>query len=392
MNQTIPNVLVVDDEPNNFDVIETFLSEQDYQLYYASSGDSALSILETVNPDLILLDVMMPGIDGMEVCQRIKAMPKWESVPIIMVTALTGKEDLARCLNAGADDFIGKPVNSVELRARVNSMMRIKQQYDSIKNLSKLQSQTIEVLQNNLRELSGNLASSFPHELNTPLNGIVGAISILLEEYETMHPEEIKEFLLLAQESSTRLEKLTRKFLTYVYLKLSPYKLPSSRASQIQQEKGSDATFICNIAREQAKRDNRTEDLRCDLDDAVVVVSNQDMRSVLCELLENSFKFSKVGTEVKLSGKVINNSLHLAIADHGWGMTEDQIAKIGAFMQFERKVHEQQGAGLGLKIVTKIIEKYGGNFLISSIYKQETTVNLELPLVAHDLDTPLTGK
>ncbi|MFO0213930.1 MAG: response regulator, partial [Pseudanabaena sp.] len=234
MNQTIPNVLVVDDEPNNFDVIETFLSEQDYQLYYASSGDSALSILETVNPDLILLDVMMPGIDGMEVCQRIKAMPKWESVPIIMVTALTGKEDLARCLNAGADDFIGKPVNSVELRARVNSMMRIKQQYDSINNLSKLQSQTIEVLQNNLRELSGNLASSFPHELNTPLNGIVGAISILLEEYETMHPEEIKEFLLLAQESSTRLEKLTRKFLTYVYLKLSPYKLPSSRASQIQ--------------------------------------------------------------------------------------------------------------------------------------------------------------
>lgn len=95
---------------------------------------------------------------------------------------------------------------------------------------------------------------------------------------------------------------------------------------------------------------------------------------------------------MKLSGKVINNSLHLAIADHGWGMTEDQIAKIGAFMQFERKVHEQQGAGLGLKIVTKIIEKYGGNFLISSIYKQETTVNLELPLVAHDLDTPLTGK
>ena len=81
MNQTIPNVLVVDDEPNNFDVIETFLSEQDYQLFYASSGDSALSILETVNPDLILLDVMMPGIDGMEVCQRIKAMPNGKVYP-----------------------------------------------------------------------------------------------------------------------------------------------------------------------------------------------------------------------------------------------------------------------------------------------------------------------
>lgn len=381
MNQPIPNVLVVDDEPNNFDVIETFLSEQDYQLYYASSGDSALSILETVKPDLILLDVMMPGIDGMEVCQRIKAMPEWESVPIIMVTALTSKEDLARCLNAGADDFIGKPVNSTELRARVNSMMRIKQQYDSIKNLSNLQSQTIDVLQNSLKELSGNLASSLPHELNTPLNGIVGAIGILLEEYETMPPEEIKEFLLLAQESSTRLEKLTRKFLTYVYLELSPFKSPSSRASQIQREKGSDAKFITNIAQDQAKRDKRSADLLCDLDEAVVAVSNQDMRSILCELLENAFKFSKVGTEVKLSSKVVNNRLHLAIADHGWGMTEDQISKIGAFMQFERKMHEQQGAGLGLKIVTKIVENYGGKFSISSVYKQETMVNLELPLI-----------
>ncbi len=381
MNQTIPNILVVDDEPNNFDVIETFLSEQDYQLYYASSGDSALSILETVKPDLILLDVMMPGIDGMEVCQRIKAMPEWESVPIIMVTALTSKEDLARCLNAGADDFIGKPVNSTELRARVNSMMRIKQQYDSIKNLSNLQSQTIDVLQNSLKELSGNLASSLPHELNTPLNGIAGAIGILLEEYETMPPEEIKEFLLLAQESSTRLEKLTRKFLTYVYLELSPYKPPSSRASQIQREKGSDAKFITNIAQDQAKRDKRSADLLCDLDEAVVAVSNQDMQSIVCELLENAFKFSKVGTEVKLSSKVVNNHLHLAIADYGWGMTEDQISKVGAFMQFDRKMHEQQGAGLGLKIVTKIMENYGGNFSISSVYKQETTVNLELPLI-----------
>lgn len=381
MNQPIPNVLVVDDEPNNFDVIETFLSEQDYQLYYASSGDSALSILETVKPDLILLDVMMPGIDGMEVCQRIKAMPEWESVPIIMVTALTSKEDLARCLNAGADDFIGKPVNSTELRARVNSMMRIKQQYDSIKNLSNLQSQTIDVLQNSLKELSGNLASSLPHELNTPLNGIVGAIGILLEEYETMPPEEIKEFLLLAQESSTRLEKLTRKFLTYVYLELSPFKSPSSRASQIQREKVSDAKFITNIARDQAKRDKRSADLLCDLDEAVVAVSNQDMRSILCELLENAFKFSKVGTEVKLSSKVVNNRLHLAISDHGWGMTEDQISKIGAFMQFERKMHEQQGAGLGLKIVTKIVDNYGAKFSISSVYKQETMVNLELPLI-----------
>lgn len=126
------SILVVDDEPDNFDVIETLLSAQDYQLHYAASGQSAIASLDTFEPDLILLDVMMPGMDGIEVCQRIKAMPKWESVPIIVVTALTTKKDLAQCLTAGADDFISKPVNSLELTARVRSMLRIRQQYQQL--------------------------------------------------------------------------------------------------------------------------------------------------------------------------------------------------------------------------------------------------------------------
>lgn len=126
------SILVVDDEPDNFDVIETLLSAQDYQLHYAASGASAIASLDTFEPDLILLDVMMPGMDGIEVCQRIKAMPQWESVPIIVVTALTTKKDLAQCLTAGADDFISKPVNSLELTARVRSMLRIRQQYQQL--------------------------------------------------------------------------------------------------------------------------------------------------------------------------------------------------------------------------------------------------------------------
>ncbi len=380
MNQSIPIILVVDDEPNNYDVIETFLSEQEYQLHYASSGTAAIACLESIQPDIILLDVMMPGIDGLEVCRRIKAMPQWQNLPIIMVTALTSKADLARCLNAGADDFVGKPVNSVELRARVNSMIRIKRQYDSIKNLSSLQTQTIDLLQNSLSELSGNLASSLPHEINTPLNGIVGAIGVLLEEYDSMTPEDLKEFLLLAQESAKRLEHLTRKFLNYVYLEISPHKSQTSRDYQNQLEKICDRSFILNVAQEQAKKDNRSDDLCCDVEDGSIEIRNHDMRNILNELLENAFKFSKLGTQVKLTSKVIGNKFYLAISDQGWGMSEEQIAKIGAFMQFERKLHEQQGAGLGLKIVSKIVENYGGKLSIASIYKQKTTINIEFPI------------
>lgn len=379
MMPQVHNILVVDDEPNNFDVIETFLCDQDYELFYASNGESALSSIETINPSIILLDVMMPGIDGIEVCRRLKSVPKWQNVPIIMVTALNSKEDLARCLNAGADDFVTKPVNSAELRARVRSMMRIKQQYDNIKNLSNIQNQTIEILQNSLGELSGNLVSTLPHELNTPLNGIIGSIDILLEECETMTREEFKEFLLLAQESAKRLEKLTRKFLNYAYLEIAPYQVNESYINQYQFEQLSDRLFVLGVAQEQARKDGRIDDFVFELDEVQIAVSNHDLRLIISELLENAFKFSKAGTKVKLTTKLAYGKIHLAIADQGWGMTEEQIAKIGAFIQFERKQHEQQGAGLGLKIVSKIVEKYGGKFSISSVYKQETTVNLELP-------------
>ncbi len=135
-----PSILVIDDEPDNFDVIEALLStskdsgqeHQDYQLHYAANGKDAIASLDAFQPDLILLDVMMPEMDGIEVCKYIKAMTKWRAVPIIMVTALSDKQDLARCLFAGADDFISKPVNRLELTARVRSMIRIHQQYQQL--------------------------------------------------------------------------------------------------------------------------------------------------------------------------------------------------------------------------------------------------------------------
>lgn len=126
------SILVVDDEPNNFDVIEAFLGGRDYDLHYAANGQEAIASIDIFNPDLILLDVMMPGMDGIEVCKYLKAIPKLEAVPIIIVTALTNKKDLAQCLAAGADDFISKPVNRLELTARVQSMLRIRQQYQQL--------------------------------------------------------------------------------------------------------------------------------------------------------------------------------------------------------------------------------------------------------------------
>ena len=182
------SILVVDDEPDNFDVIEALLPNESYRLDYANCGEDAIAFLDKFNPDLILLDVMMPGINGIEVCRRIKLMSQWQGVPIIMVTALAGKEDLARCLAAGADDFIHKPVNGLELRARVNSMLRIKKQHDRIQSFSKLQRNNIHSLANNLNEIRLDLAIGFPAEFNAPLNIISDNIKHLTDRIETINP------------------------------------------------------------------------------------------------------------------------------------------------------------------------------------------------------------
>ncbi len=130
-----PKILVIDDEPDNFDVIEALLHKDNYRVDYAANGQQGLARLVNMQPDVILLDVMMPNMDGIEVCRRIRQNAEWQNIPIVMVTALSGKEDLAKCMGAGANDFISKPVNGLELRARVRSMVQISQQYQNIRSL-----------------------------------------------------------------------------------------------------------------------------------------------------------------------------------------------------------------------------------------------------------------
>lgn len=136
-------ILVIDDEESIFEVIEGLLYREGYNLIYIESGQNALTCIDEVQPDVILLDLMMPELDGIETCQRLKSNERWSHIPIIMVTALSSKEDLARSLDAGADDFLSKPINSLELRARVRSMLRIKLQYDALVEMQRQRTQNL---------------------------------------------------------------------------------------------------------------------------------------------------------------------------------------------------------------------------------------------------------
>lgn len=367
-----PAILIIDDEPNNFDVIETLLGDQDYQLYYAASGQEALASLASYNPDLILLDVMMPNLDGIEVCRQIKAMPQWQPVPIIMVTALTAKQDLAYCLQSGADDFISKPINRLELEARVQSMLRIKQQYDQLQSFAQRQRHTINLLSSSLEGLRGNLTTALPHELRTPLTGVLGGLNFVLSGLDTMELAEIREFLELSQQSARQLEKLTQRFLNYLSLDLlqsAPYP-----------EDSSDTILIQYLAHQLAQQWERFPDLTYQVADGDLAIAAHHLQWIVEEVIDNAFKFSAPGTAVVIQGQPQGRHFHLQICDRGHGLTPEQIASIGPFMQFERERYEQQGLGLGLAIAHQAIQLYGGNLTVTSRYGQSTTIALTFPL------------
>jgi two-component system, sensor histidine kinase and response regulator len=375
------SILVVDDEPDNFDVIEALLPSESYRLHYANCGEDAIGSLDKFDPDVILLDVMMPGLNGIEVCQRIKLMSQWQGVPIIMVTALSGKEDLARCLAAGADDFINKPVNGLELRARVSSMVRIKKQHDRIQSFSKLQRNNIHSLANNLNEIRLDLAVGFPNEFNPPLNKISNNIKLLTENIEHLQLADTLEILNASNRSALQLHKLTQKFWFYLQLLLET---PDIKSQGISMPK-----FIIeqNLKTRFAKSP-KPIDLICEVEDAVLAVNIKHAQWMFDELINYLLDNAHADTHLRIVGQVIDNSFHLSLSSCPENNLSTSTSEMSNLIQFNSSADEEQELEIGLKIVKKIIEIYDGIFLISGIGQNELTVYATLPLVSDSVSVP----
>ncbi len=370
-----PSILIVDDEPDNFDVIEALLPHETYRLYYANCGEDAIAALDKFDPDVILLDVMMPGLNGFEVCKQIKLMSEWQAVPIVMITALSGKEDLARCLAAGADDFLSKPVNGLELCARVNSMLRIKKQHDRIQSFSKLQRNNIYALANNLNEIRLDLAVGFPNEFNPNLNAIVDSIEYLKKNVEDLSLADTLHVLELSDRSTQRLRKLTHKFWFYLQLLLE-----SSGSSPNQ------TSIPKRIIEQNIKARFAGSSTSCDLiyeiEYAKLAVSPDHAQWIFNELLDHIFETCKPSINFKIHGQIIDGAFHFSLSSHNEKST-DISSEISTFIKFNSS--EDQELGIGLKIVKKIVEIYDGVLLISSVNQDEISVYMTLPLASQRL-------
>jgi signal transduction histidine kinase len=187
----------------------------------------------------------------------------------------------------------------------------------------------------------------------------------------------VKKIANIIYQSAERLEHLIVNYLMYAELEIAlndPARLQLLRATITNSMR----LVIGQAARTAAEKARRPDDLSLDLDDSPGHIAEQHLTKLTLELADNAFKFSAPGTPVELAGRVAGDHYVVTFIDHGRGLLPEQIAHVGAYMQFERKLHEQQGSGLGLTIARRLAEVYGGELTIDSVYGSSTTVQVTL--------------
>jgi two-component system, sensor histidine kinase and response regulator len=365
-------ILVIEDNPHVQDNIHDILSLEDFYTIMASDGSQGLRLAQEEKPDLIICDIMLPQLNGYEVLSALRQDPATESIPFIFLTAMADRSDLRQGMVLGADDYLPKPFTPDELRQAIAT------------RLTRQASQAQQV-QRRIDELRDTIAYALPHELNTPLVGIINGARLLRTCYKTMDEEEVNELLDGIESSGNRLYSLIQNFMTYTNLELIAADPKAVAELRTAPANCLPSPIIKTVAHRQAQEANRTADLQIELQDAFITLSERRLKKAVEEVINNAFKFSEPGTPVKVISSVKAGHFHLFVIDQGRGMAAEQVKALGAYMQFQRKLHEQPGSGLGLAIARQIVELYGGELAIESFLGQQTTVRITLPTALHDL-------
>jgi len=356
-------VLIVDDEKLNIEILGSILSP-DYTVYMTKSGSSAIELANKHSPDLILLDIIMPDMDGFDVLDALKASEKTRDIPVIFITGLDSVKDEEKGLALGAADFIHKPFSNSIVQSRVRNQIQLVNQ---IRELVKLQEDLEAAVKT--AEAANNTKSAFlarmSHEIRTPLNAVVGISEIQLQN-EAL-PKETKEAFARIYNSGDLLLGIINDILDLSKIEAGRLELTPARydvASLIN-----DTVFLNMI-----KYENKPIDFVLDVDEHVPSALFGDelrIKQILNNLLSNAFKYTNSG-EVKLSVAAENSAdavtLVFHVRDTGQGMTREQLEKLGdEYSRFNQEANRTtEGTGLGMSITQNLVRMMDGEILAES--------------------------
>ena len=357
-------ICIVDDNQMAREVIAEQLSLDAYEVRQFVSGVDLLEHIDTYDPDVILMDVMMPQMNGYDVCQLIKQNPEKKHIPIILVTALSSREDMLRGLEFGADEFLTKPVNGSELRARVRTMLRIKQQYDSLQSVMQL------------RE---DLAHMLIHDMRNPLTVATLYNNILLKRDQLSGRD--KEYASLVRDSLRNLAGFLDEILTVAKMEEGALKLARNweNVNTLIQEVAENHRELAQLHGFQLMLDLPENNPAFSIDAPL-------FRRVIDNLLSNAFKYapeqSQVTVKLRYEGvdtAVTQPTLCLQVIDEGPGIAPENYQRI--FDKYEvitLKKTGQEQVGLGLAFCKMVVEAHGGQIFASANSPNGAVFTIEL--------------
>jgi signal transduction histidine kinase len=362
-------ILVIDDEEGLRLMMLMALRQRGYEVVGAANGASGVELAQEKSPDLIICDVNMSPMDGYKTLKALREHPATTATPVILMTGQADNAGMRQGMELGADDYLPKPFSTGVLYAAVEARLK--------------KTQTLRAdAEKKLSDLRDNISLMLPHELRTPLNGILAYGDILQSDAATLQPAEVAEMGQVIAESGRRLHRLIENFLIYAQIEIlqgDSNKIAALRTGCTEHPQ----ILVKAHAGQQAEGAARPGDLvLTEVAELPVAMAENYLSKIVDELVHNAFKFSKAGSPVRVSLVASGGTAVLAIADGGRGLDTEQIQRVGGFVQFERKFHEQQGLGLGLIIARRLAEVHGGSLLLQSGRNQGTTVTVKIPLAA----------
>jgi two-component system sensor histidine kinase/response regulator len=364
-------VLVVDDIPKNLQVVGTMLRNEGYEVMGATSGADALEGVRVQVPDLILLDLMMPEMDGLEACRRFKADPAVRSIPIIFLTASNEMEHLVKGFEAGAVDYITKPFNAPELLERVRTHLELRHARERLREMN-----------DEKNEFMGIAA----HDLRNPLSAIKGFSEMIVEDAQSLRRREAKDPELCFREleewgdrigvTTTRMMEMVQNLLDAnriergeMQLNLAPTDLGPALNSAIETQ------------RPRATAKQQTIHLESEPAPAMVLVDPSVIVQVLENLVSNAVKYSLPGKEIFVRLKKHTQGVRVEVQDQGPGLSEqDQKKLFGKFARLSAKpTGGEHSTGLGLSIVKRMVEAMNGKVWCESELGKGATFLVEFP-------------
>ncbi|MBN1220867.1 MAG: response regulator [Anaerolineae bacterium] len=360
-------LLIVDDGPEYLELLCDFLRSEGFAVSMAKNGQVALAQIETLKPDLILLDVVMPVMDGFETCRRLKENDQTKDIPVIFMTGLANTADKVKGFELGAVDHITKPLQPEEVVARITTHV-------TLKNLQKSLHQQITERDRLIAELD-TFAHTVAHDLKSPLGIIGGYISFLLDNWSTIPPGQVEELLQTIAQTSYKMSNIVEELLLLASIRQNEIKVQPLDMGHIVNE----ALLRLDYLIEQYQAEVKAAD-----DWPVALGHTQWIEEVWVNYISNGLKYGGQPPCLELGASPQKNGLICFwVRDNGPGLPLDSQPQL--FMPFTRLDQTRaKGHGLGLSIVQHIVEKLGGKVGVESNMGQGSIFSFTLPAVDTD--------